>query len=621
MKIENKTSELKLDFFRSLYMTASDAYSDSVALFERAMAQYRGSAEIDGSRENAITVRNITYEIVESQVSSDIPAPKTDATSYSERRERNAVSIERLCRSLRDRLPFEEMNDIDERYTYIYGGSVYYADWDNSSEYMGEVGGVKVMCLSPLNFIPQPGICNIDDMEYCFLKFTTTRGELSRKYGVDDESAELAEFDYKYQGDDDGIDTVNVITCFYRDENGEIGRFIFSGDLTLSDLPEYYKRKRTLCTVCGNEPELCKCKKKKHAKFNIDSEDVPLIDIARSFASHRSEGAGFNDGAGEHLSPAGEKHPHALTHGYVQDSDVGDEKTEAPAYTSSTVKINYYVPKSFPIVIRKNTSTENSLYGQSDCDYIRPEQQAINKIESRILQKLLRAAVTPIVPEDARIAVGNSVFGQVIKMKPGESAAQYGKVDTTPDISQDIAEAERLYDHAKRVIGISDAYQGIDTGNVNESGVAKQLRINQATGRLESKRKMKHTAYARLDRIIFTLYLAFADEPRRLSYKDAYGRVHNTEFNRRDFIEADRIRGGFYYDDAYLFSVDLNGGNEYQRESMWQRNLENLKAGTLGNPEDTVTLLRYWQCQERAHYPHARENVEYFSSLIKDGGV
>ena len=202
-------------------------------------------------------------------------------------------------------------------------------------------------------------------------------------------------------------------------------------------------------------------------------------------------------------------------------------------------------------------------------------------------------------------------------MKPGESAAQYGKVDTTPDISQDIAEAERLYEHSKRILGISDALQGLDT-RTGESGYARQLKISQATGRLESKRKMKHTAYADMDRIIFEQYLAFADEPRGLVYKDAYGRIHNAEFNRYDFIEYDTTSGEYYYDDTYLFSVDLNGGAEYQREAIWERNLDNLKAGTLGDPTSNVTLLRYWQSQERAHYPHARENVEYFTLALEE---
>ena len=567
MRIENKTEALKLEFFKTLYRCAENSYAQRLDAFDRAMRQYKGSTEIDGSDEAAITVRNITYEIVESQVSSAIPSPKADPLSYSERRGRNATSIERLCRSIRSRLPFDEMNDMDERYTYIYGGSVWYVDWDNSSEYMGEVGGVRVECLSPRDFVPQPGIYDIDDMEYCFLKFVTTRSELTRRYGIPEEKTSLADFEYEYDGEADASDTVKVVTCFYRDEDGEIGRFIFSGDLTLQDLPRYYMRKKKVCLSCGEDEEMCRCKTGKIVTADVECEHV--------------------------------------TH------------SEGEAYG---VDIPYYVPKLFPIAIRKNTSAEKQLFGQSDCDYIRPEQQAINKVESRILKKLLRAGITPIVPEDATIALNNSVFGQVIKMKPGESAAQYGKVDTTPDISQDIAEAERLYDHAKRVIGISDAFQGVDTGAYAESGYAKQLRISQASGRLESKRKMKHTAYARIDRIIFSLYLAFADEPRTLSYKDAYGRIHESEFTRYDFIEFDPKKGEYFFDDAYLFSVDLGGGNEYQREALWQRNLENLKAGTLGDPQDPATLLRYWQCQERAHYPHARENVEYFTDIGTNTG-
>ena len=580
MKIETRNEALKLDFFKALFQCAENAYAPNIEAFERAMRQYKGSTEIDGSDEAAITVRNITYEIVESQVSSNIPLPKADATSYSERRGRNAASIERLCRSIRKRLPFDEMNDIDERYTYIYGGSVWYIDWDNESEYLGEVGGVRVECLSPCNFVPQPNIYNVDDMEYCFLKFITTKSELTRRYGIDEERIDCADFEYEYDGAVDASDTVKVITCFYRDEDGEVGRFIFSGDLILSDLPKYYRRKRSVCVECGEGADVCRCKNKKTRNEDVECEVIT-----------------------QYTATGIERDPiHAAI-------DVGYE-----------VEIPYYVPRLFPIVIRKNTSAENQLFGQSDCDYIRPEQQAINKVESRILKKLLRAGITPIVPEDATVSLNNSIFGQVIKMKPGESTAQYGKVDTTPNISQDIAEAERLYDHAKRVIGISDAYQGVDTGVYAESGYAKQLRINQASGRLESKKKMKYTAYARIDKIIFSLYLAFADEPRSLSYKDAYGLIHESEFSRYDFIEFDPIRKKYFYDDAYLFSVDLNGGNEYQREALWERNLENLKAGTLGDPTSPVTLLRYWQCQERAHYPYARENVEYFTEMQNESG-
>ena len=561
MKTEKKNRAERLEFFRALYENAKNAYSTELDLFERHMRQYRGSAELDGASEAATTVRNITYELIESQVSSDIPQPKVDPSVYSRDADRAAHSVEMLCRSLRDALPFEELNDLDERYTYIYGGSVWFVEWDAEREHNGIKGGVRVHCISPRDFIPQPSIYNVDDMEYCFLQFVTTRGELTRRYGAD--PSELGLADSVTEDGTPECDSVSVILTFYKDEDGNVGEFAFSGDLTLLDIERYYKRKERVCTVCGEREDVCSCSKPRLKLRDVDYEKV--------------------------------------------------------SYDGRSIDIPYYIPKSFPIVIRKNTSLEKCLLGQSDCEYIRPEQQAINKLESRILQKLLRAGVTPIVPEDASITLNNSVFGQLIKMKPGESAAQYGKVDTTPDISQDIAEAERLYDHSKRIVGISDAYQGIDSFS-NESGVARQLRISQASGRLESKRKMKHTAYSYLDRKIFEHYLAFADEPRYICYKDAFGTLQNVCFNRHDYINFDTGIGKFRYCDDYLFSVDLNGGADYQREALWERNLENLKAGTLGDAQDAVTLLRYWQLQERAHYPHARENVEYFTELISKKG-
>ncbi len=569
MKTEKTSKEGRLEFFKELYERARLAAEECFEALDKSFEQYRGSLKIDGSEEDALTVRNITYEIVESQVSSEIPLPKVEPDFYAEGREQNARAIELLCSAVRDRLPFEEMNDIDERRTYIYGGSVWLIEWDDSRGGAGERGGIRISAVSPKDFIPEPCIRRVEDMEYCFVRFTATRGDVQRKYRISDEKLTLLECEYSYESYDSESDAVTVITCFYKDEAGEVGIYTFSGEVTLSDVPEYYKRKTSICLSCGRPADECECGGEL-AVCNVESEQVMLSE----------EEAYRLLGVRRELQ----------------------------------IEIPYYVPRRFPIVVRKNTSTGDSLLGQSDCEYIRPEQQAINKIESRILQKLLRAGITPIIPEDASVSLNNSVFGQVIRMKPGENADMYGTVDTTPDVSQDVAEADRLYDHSKRILGISDAYQGIDNASA-ESGYAKQLRISQANGRLESKRRMKKAAYADIYRIIFELYLAFADEPRAVSYEDTLGTLRVERFDRRDFISLDGLSGAFYYDDAYRFSAD-SGEEEYSHESLWEKNLENLKSGSLGNPDEPKTLLRYWQNQERAHYPYARENVEYFKALL-----
>ncbi len=575
------------EFFANLYESAKNSLAEVMDDLRRHYEQYKGSDEIDGSTERASAVRNITYEIIESQVNSDIPAPKVEAKRYSVRHDRNATSVERLCSKIRDELPFEELNDIDERYTYIYGGSIWLVEWDDTIADAGERGGISIHCISPRDFIPQPNIYRIEDMDYCFLRFVTTREELCRRWGISRKDAALAATEQESTSRTDD-DTVTVILCFWRDEEGDIARFAWSGDAVLSDVEHYYSRKDLRCKTCGERESDCACRTPKPTLTDIPFETL-THDILLA------------DG---NLIPA-----------VMPSIGLEPEAGAAPIPT----RLPYYLPKHFPIVIRRNTSCDNQLLGQSDCEFMRDQQQAINKVESRIMQKLMRSGITPLVPEDATITVNNAVFGQVIRLRPGESAASYGTVDTTPNIAQDIAQAERLYTQAKRIIGISDAFQGMDT-TTNESGYSRQIRVKQAAGRLESKRRMKHTAYASLDRLIFEHYLAYADEPRRLSFTDCFGVRHQTTFNRYDFLEYDPVTRSYFYDDGYLFSVDLSDGADQTREDMWRKNLENLQAGTLGDPASPATLLRYWQNQERAHYPFARENVAYFMDMIKRNG-
>lgn len=596
MKTEKGTG--RLEFFESLYEHAKRRQAEQSSALELNMEQYRGSTDIDGSSRRATAIRNITYELIEAQVHSDIPAPKVEPKCYSEKKDRNAKSIERLCAQLRTTLPFERLNDIDERYTYIYGASVWFVEWDNTIRTHSEVGGVRVHCINPRDFFPQPDITDLDGMEYCFLRFNTTRDALMRKYKISEEEAQSAQCEGDCAQDAES-DTVCAILCFYKNETSDVCCFAWSGECILLDIDNYYKRKRRFCRLCGRSEELCVCDEPSYETRDYNTETL-LCDVQRSDGSVIPSKTPVLNGLGELLSRSGTP---------LDTLDYGEVKMQQTA-------LPYYTPKRFPIVIRMNTSKDGSLYGQSDCEFIRPEQQQINKLESRIMQKLLRAGITPIVPEDAQISLNNSIFGQMVKLKPGESVGMYGTIDTTPSISQDVLQSDRLYEHAKRIIGISDTYMGLNDSSA-VSGRAKQLQVEQAAGRLESKRRMKQSAYSELDRIMFEYYLAYADEPREIAYKDAYGRTHNSQFNRYDFIEFDESTGEYYYDDGYLFSIDQNGAVEQQRELLWEKNLENLKSGTLGDPSAPITLLRYWQNQERAHYPHARENVEYFRSLLE----
>lgn len=591
----------KLDFFKELYEEALEQTSEIYANLEKWLKQYKGSKEIDGGSECS-QVRNITYELIESQNTTYIPNPVVTPRMYSEKNERNAKSVETLLRNIRNALPFEQMNDIDERYNPIYGGSIWLVEWDNSIVTHNTVGEVRASCLSPLRFVGQPNIYSIEDMEYCFVKFETTKEDIMRRYDVGEDTAFAAENE-----NDPDEKTATLFVCYYKDENDKVCEYVWSGDVELLDIDDYYSRKKQVCKACGKQKKLCTCEK---PKFELQSEEYEELtrDIRLSDGTVipvTSEVIKDGQFVMEYQKQQVRDESGAVS--YEENGVFYPLMEEIPVIKREPTKLPFYTPKRLPIVIRKNTSTEDSLLGQSDCEFIRPQQQAINKIETRIMEKLMGAGVYPIVPDKVTVELDNSIFKKVFRASP-DNFNHFGRVDLQVDISRDLAQSERLYDQAKRILGISDSFQGQYDSSA-QSGVAKQLQIQQSSGRLDSKRQMKNAAYSEIDRIIFEYYLAYADEPRPATYKDAEGRMQNITFNRYDFIERDEA-GEYYYNDEYLFSADATIDLEQSRATLWQENRQNYQAGAYGDPALPQTQLIFWLNMDKAHYPFARDNVE-----------
>ena len=528
MRIEYQDST-KLAFFQELYSEAKAASEELYEKLEQHIQQYKGSPKIDGSEEEAKQVRNITYELVESQVTSYLPNPSVSPKMWSEKNERNAKSAETLLRNKRDELPFEKLNDIDERYNPIYGGSVWLTEWDNSIVTHNTVGDVKISCLSPQRFVGQPNIYSLDDMEYCFITFETTKEDIMRKYGVSPEIADEAESD-----ENADEKTATLYVCYYKDEDDKICQYIWSGDTELLDIKDYFARKRRICKVCGKREELCECEKPKLELQNEDYEELDRDILLSDGSVIPAMSEVIKDGQ---IVMETQKQQMVEQDGSMAFEDIGGALAPLMADVSvpktEPTRLPFYAPNKFPIVIRKNTSEEDNLLGQSDCEFIRPQQQAINKLESRIAEKLMGSGVYPIVPDGFTGEIDNSIFKRVFRAKQNEFNL-YGRLDLQVDISRDIEQAERLYDQAKRILGITDSYQGQYDASA-QSGKAKQIQVQQAAGRLDSKRQMKNAAYAEIDQIIFQYYLAYADEPRPATYRDAQGNLQNRIFNRYDF--------------------------------------------------------------------------------------
>lgn len=624
MHIKGNGKEERLQFVQDLYTQAKNHLADEIENMDRHNRQYLGSREIDGSHVEASVVRNITYELIESQVSSHIPSCQCRAGSYSAQNDRCAKSMERYLNMQRDRLPFERINDMDERYTYIYGGSPWLVEWDETVKTHYTSGNVAITLISPQDFFPQPYIYEKENLEYFFARFLTSKDEIKRKYGATIEEldqmsveSDTLEFASDVSGEDGEGELATVVVLYYKDNDGNVGRFVFSGEVVLSDVRDYYARRKRYCKVCGRNENVCSCEEPDIEEEALDYEELDhdIVGSDGNVIIHAMSEVVRDDGTVvmEEQTVTSDASADGLM---SLDADGLPMPMTAKVPKMQPTRIPYYKPKTLPIVIRRNTSQDKKLFGQSDCEFIRDQQQLINKIESRIHDKLMRASVTACIPEGARIQITNDIFGEALRLQPGNTKNDVGVIDTTPNISQDIAQADRVAQHARYTLGISRSYQGQEDTTA-KSGVAKQAQIAQSQGRLDSKRRMKGFAYSELDRIIFEYTLAFADEPRPVAFKDEFGMVHNDMMSRYDFVRRDEDNGKYYYDDDYIFSPDESGGLEEQRAVMWEMNLQNLQSGTFGNPQDPSTLLMYWRKQEKAHYPNAHENVMYFQEIVK----
>ena len=626
MNIPNKKDE-RLDFFAEKYERALEVNAPHIARFIKHYGQYNGSRQIDGSFVEAKVVRNITREIIEGQVDSRVPYPKVSSQCVDDKHVKNARSIERLCDYYSKKLDFEKLNDVGERQTYVFGSSIWLAEFDNSIVEGNKVGAVTVRVVHPKFFTPQPGIEDIKDMDYCFIDIPLPREEIERRYNVEIEENEGETFtgDLDYMPEETTTDeTVLLHICFYKDENRNVCEYIWTDNIEILNINDYYARKVRRCKNCGRRAELCEdepCESPEYEDVSAEEETLQK-DIT--------------DREGKIIIPA-------MTQVYKDGVPQFDEITETirdelgrtvvknvngfqmPLTRTVSVPkmaptvLPYYKPSRFPIVIRQNTSAiDGDWCGVSDCDIIRDQQQTVNKYESRALEKSMKSGTVVALPKGATIdSVDNSVYDKAVRLEPNQSVNQFGVINTEVGIGQDMTQADRVYEAAKKISGVTSSFVG-QADNTAKSGKAKQIQVQQAAGRLESKRIMKLSAIAELYRIIFELELAYRDEVVMLCDEDDLGGSCMIHFNRYSFFKFDTNTGKWMIDSDYLFEADYSGTPEDQREAMWELNMINYEKGMFGDPMRSETRLRYWLKQERAGYPYAYEEVAYYRRLVKE---
>lgn len=582
-KIKQDNSELEKWQKR---LSNSSAHIDTSLMDERS-ALYKGTKAVDGNPNSskspskvATNVRNIVFELIESQVDSNIPMPRVRARRPEDTH--LAEIIEDVLRAKLDELPFEEMNDLQERIALVQGGALFVVDWDSEKRTHTSIGDIAVSVLHPKQYCPQIGVDCIDDSDYLIIRLAKTKAYIKRKYGVDVETEGEDAPEMRCDSAATSEDMVTLNVGYYRNKNGGIGLFVWVNDLVLENVEDYQARQLERCTKCGEvkQGDTCICGGKSFKKTAEEYEELisDIVTQTLTVPAYTEEVA------------------------TVKAPDMDGVIHEVETVKRVRTKIPYYKPDIYPVIIRKNVSAYGEVFGVSDVDMIRTHQDAVKKLGSKIMEKVLSGGSYITLPKGVGVPTNDKEF-KVVRLDNPSQKALIDVLNLQPDISKDMNTLLQEYQFAKSTLGINDSFQG-KSDNTATSGTAKQFAAAQTAGRLESKRKMKNAAYQRLFEIMFKFLLAYTDEPFDVETRDKNGNKIYTTFNRYDFLKQD-VAGEYYWEDDFLFSVDVTGGLAQNREAMWEEANNKFQSGAMGVPTDINTQILYWTLMEQLQYPMA----------------
>ena len=597
-----KQDRKKLEHWQTRVAEAKAAWESERDKMDRRELQYAGDREIrkiipNDCVEESQHIWNITAENIESIIDSNVPKPKV--TPRREKDQKLARIIEHMVTNELDRMRMEEINDQQERTCPIQGAALYLVEWDNAEVSGDRQGEVQITAAHPKMLIPQPGIYSgIEDMDYVCLMIPDTKKNVKRTYGVDVDHEKESDPDVK-SVDEDARSEEDLVTRYvvYYKNGDAIGKFHYVGNSVLEDLEDYQARRMRRCAKCGQ------LENTENLILNRPTQDGSYPEGEEPKKAEKGVCSYCGSSKWEDRS---EEYFDIMIPTPIAGEVVGDYEVEPDEYGNliamAKERVPYYNPRVYPIVLQKNVSVFGKLLGDSDVDKIEDQQNTVNRLEQKIADRLLMSGTRVSLPPDTKITV-TPKEGEVFRLESIEHKNYLGTYDFSGDISQLMAYLNQAYQESRNVLGITDSYQGRHDTTAT-SGKAKQFAAQQSAGRMESKRVMKHAAYAKLFELIFKLKLAYCDEPRPVFYQDEEGETVYEEFNKFDFLERD-ANGEWRWNTDFLFSVDDTGGLAGNRAAQWQELTAQLQAGALGDPSNIDTLIDYWSAMEELHYPTA----------------
>ncbi len=438
---------------------------------------YNGDREF---RNQTFTGMNISREmrtninfprmIVERLIDPNVPQPDFRPVAKDDE---NAVDglksyVEYVVRACEPSL--EEINLQDERRVKKFGGTFRKVHWNNNVKKAGYVGEIELSNPHPKDIIINKGATSIQDMEHYHHCVNYTGREIMRKYpdidlddledkaiyieDLDNLEAELAYLSSDGESRESGLRKYTIIETTYRDEDGDICKLWWSGDLFIKHLPKFYWRR----DENGNP---------------IEMETL-------------EEGTEIRK-----TMPDGEEGFEVLT-----------EDTE----------VEYYIPKRWDIVYEPYIPRDKCFWGISLIEDIHDLNEAIKKAVYQAEERRLRGSKKILVSneEDAKRILDPAsevipISGEVLQV-----------VDlNAPD---DIMWIEKLKEWLQLLTGATNAAMGVEMPSVTSGEQAKVYveQANKKIGNSSAYKASTYKQLYRVI-ADFALAFADGDRPFRLS--------------------------------------------------------------------------------------------------------
>ena len=566
---------MKFEQILTKFAMSKSAAAERLNKIPRRNSLYKGEGKIVNKRTKkevqAECHQNIVFELIESQISNAIPEP--NVTPLLGEDVQRAQSLSNYLSQEMKRQMGIKINDRAERGVLKNGYHFYLIEWDNSRRDNSGFGHLKLTEYGADAVYTQPGIADFDDSEYIFLKNTVTTGAIKRLYHID------------ISPDSGTIDTADIITCYFLNDDGDLGRAIFAAkSLELITYDEYFELRRvTVCEDCGqpivNLDVPCPVCKSNRFVEKILEEETAVEDI---YTGNLEENV----------------RQRALL---KQQGQPDDPYAGLTKIVSKGDKIPFYHIRELPVVMRLAVSDDTSIFGISDIDMVEQNQDTLNRITTKEEENILKAGSFVTYPQGTKVPADDSTL-KLVPISDPRLIDAFSVQTIQANMQQDDIFAQRMYQYGRATLGITESFQG-KRDTTATSGKAKMLAAAQSAGRLESKQRMKIQAYSDLYRKQFKFLLAYADETQHYIKRDTNGDILEQTFNRYMFLKRN-ADNQLYWDDNFIIEAD-NSTLITNKAELWQTLTQQFMAGTFGSPTDPQVMKLYWDIMKQLQFPFA----------------